>query len=488
LIGSARAQGTPIDVTNNYATGRVFTSGYRGGFVGYSSVVSYTSNYWDVETSRMNDGVGNLNPDPVGVTGNTTRLMMMQATFTDWDFTIDGNGPGSGVWIMAGYPHLQMEFNQMAVGSRIVTNVVELQMMALDLSEDYVLAGDIIADGSDPANPDHDTRLWNWNGSYYEGFAPVGNTTGFKGTFDGKGHVVDGLTIDRRGEDNLGLFGFADTGATLTDVGLTNVNVNGYGAVVASNNVAGLAGKNKGTITDCYVTGTVQGDQDVGGIAGENEGGTIERCYADITVPYRDVSGNIGALVGYNNGGTIGQSYGAGHVEGSYFVGGLLGRNEGAIEDCYAAADVEGIYYVGGFVGFNWGNDASILRSYATGDVTATGHVGGFVGRNEAPDVAIEHCFATGDATGDTTLPTVGTFLGSGNTHPAVSNYYSGQAVNLGPGGTITSGADPTTDAGLFNAEGPGHHPVYDTWDFVNVWREHPSEEDFPHLQWEPGE
>jgi hypothetical protein len=390
-------------VTNCYSTGTPEAgSGYEGGLVGYSANTAFTSCYWDTTTSGTTDGVDNVNPDPVGVTGKTTQLMKRQSTFVNWDFDVNGLGPCSnGDWIMAGYPHLQMEFNEMETGSRIVTNVVELQMMALDLDEDYVLGGDIVADDSDPAHPDWDTSQWKWNGIQYEGFDPVGDpTTKFTGTFDGEGHEIDGLSIHRTGGDELGLFGFVDTGASLSDVGLVNVSVDADGS--GSDNIAGLAGKNKGTISDCYVTGTLDGNDDIGGIAGENEGGTIQRCFADVTVAFRSGSDAIGALVGDNDGGTIRQSYSKGDLDGAYYVGGLVGYNRGTIEECYSATEtgkeVKATYYAGGLVGYNY--SGTINDCYSTAEVDGTYYIGGLIGRDYLGSTS--RCYSTGSVTGTT--------------------------------------------------------------------------------------
>ncbi|WP_158498615.1 filamentous hemagglutinin N-terminal domain-containing protein [Martelella endophytica] len=65
-----------------------------------------------------------------------------------------------------------------------------------------------------------------WNGG--AGFEPIGNgSSQFTGTFDGEGHVITGLTINRSDTDYVGLFGSAGSGSILRNVGLVGGSVFG---------------------------------------------------------------------------------------------------------------------------------------------------------------------------------------------------------------------------------------------------------------------
>src|SRR4030042_1318555 len=92
-------------------------------------------------------------------------------------------------------------------------------MMALDLSADFALANDIDAS---------ETSIWNWvSAETCEGFTPIGDSSEkFAGTFDGQGHTISGLTIDRD-SDYVGLFGWVETGGPIKDVTLAEVNIEG---------------------------------------------------------------------------------------------------------------------------------------------------------------------------------------------------------------------------------------------------------------------
>ena len=106
----------------------------------------------------------------------------------------------------------------------IITDVYQLQEMQDDLDAHYILGNDI--DASDTLN---------WNDG--EGFEPVGATSPFKGTLDGKGYLIDGLYINRIEGDGQGLFAVL-WGAAVKNVILINAKVTGD---EASGTLAGQA-------------------------------------------------------------------------------------------------------------------------------------------------------------------------------------------------------------------------------------------------------
>jgi filamentous hemagglutinin family protein len=285
------------------------------------------------------------------------------------------------------------------------------------LANAYVLANDIDASG---------TALWH-SGA---GFAPLGDNssssdaTRFTGVFDGQGHVIGNLYINRGGSNYVGLFGYNK--GTIRDLGLAGGSVTGLdkvgglagynsngsignayasASVSGTSNVGGLAGGNfNGTITDAYASAGVSGtNANIGGLVGYNYYGTIDRAHAT-----GSVSGtytNIGGLVGYNNSGTIGNAYATGSVSGQAAVGGLVGENYyGNITHSYATGSVGGLagsLYVGGLVG--WNNGGGIDNAYATGNVTGStdsNYSGGLVGYNYGSAGSISNAYATGSVTG----------------------------------------------------------------------------------------
>ena len=162
------------------------------------------------------------------------------------------------------------------------------------------------------------------------GWEPIGTSFSnrFNTRFEGNGHTVFNLMINRRSADEIGLFGVVGTMANIANIGLINVNI------IGSFNVGGLVGRNiEAIITNSYATGSVSGDSLVGGLAGQNSGGTITNSYAK-----GSVSGNniLGGLVGDNSIGSITNSYATSSVSGDDRVGGLVGSTSGPITNSYA--------------------------------------------------------------------------------------------------------------------------------------------------------
>jgi len=107
-------------IINCYATGNVLggtLANCLGGLVGYDYSGSYISSFWNttVDDSCLS-GVGNRNPDPNGVIGETAANMQIQSTFTDkgWDFVGEDVHGTDDTWRMCvdgiDYPKLSLEF------------------------------------------------------------------------------------------------------------------------------------------------------------------------------------------------------------------------------------------------------------------------------------------------------------------------------------------------------------------------------------------
>ncbi|MCL2100334.1 MAG: InlB B-repeat-containing protein [Fibromonadales bacterium] len=194
----------------------------------------------------------------------------------------------------------------------------------------------------------------NLNGSASNQWTPIGRSSegnvGFAGSFDGAGYVISGVYID----NNLDLQGlFSHTiyyDATIKNLGVVGSFIKGRSAV------GGLVGEanHSTTITNCYSTANVQGNNFVGGLVGYNSG-TITTSYSTGSIQGIGAENYaVGGLVGYDSGsGTITNSYSTGNVQGSENVGGLVGdRSRGTIiTNCYSTGNVQGNNFVGGLVG-----------------------------------------------------------------------------------------------------------------------------------------
>lgn len=351
-----------------------------------------------------------------------------------------------------------------------------LQNVKDNLSGRYILGIDVDATGTS-----------GWNDS--AGFVPIGadEDSPFTGVFDGGGHRVEGLTINRLDVFNIGLFGVSS--GVLRNVGLTNVHI------IGGNYVGGLAGRNyavNGTasIANSYSTGTVLGTNPagtgcIGGLVGLNVvtgSGTasITNSYSEVNV---DGAGSVGGLVGVNQVGDasasstgtalISNSYSTGRVAGWGFgadgvptrtgiAGGLVGWNYNAggtlrITNSYSTGDVSGYGDVGGLIGFNYainGGTSSITNSYSTGNVVGTDCVGGLVGYNSAihGTISITNSYSTGSVSGDTSVGgLVGANFAASGTASIAHSYSTGTVSVAGvprPGTDTGVGDNSTGDTG----------------------------------------
>jgi hypothetical protein len=142
---------------------------------------------------------------------------------------------------------------------------------------------------------------WNPIGKYHDVTDGTAYSDSFKGTYDGAGHVIKGLSITRSDEYafNAGLFGYVYSTATISNLGVessTPLAIRSYSG--------GFVGANAGIIKNCYAKVDVSSYSGsnvfkvAGGFAGRNEG-TIDSCYSLGSVNSDD---QIGAFCGWNLG------------------------------------------------------------------------------------------------------------------------------------------------------------------------------------------
>ena len=173
------------------------------------------------------------------------------------------------------------------------------------------------------------------------GWLPIGNQRGnfFSAEFDGNGHTISNLRINRPTESYVGLFGH--TAGFLHHVGLQNVWVKGDAYV---GGLAGSVGSNSwspvmhagggtdfGAVAASYVTGRVEGRAQVGGLVGQL-GGYLVASWTNV------------------------------HVVGTQFIGGVAGC-------VFKIRLVE----MSGLLNIKWdrvqGADGTVSASYALGNI-----------------------------------------------------------------------------------------------------------------------
>lgn len=111
-------------------------------------------------------------------------------------------------------------------------------------------------------------------------FTPIGGGSGkyyaFCGSFNGNNHMISGINIDIDNNKHAGIFGYIESGASISNVTLANASI--------------------------------RGNEFIGGIVGENNGGSISKCL----VANSTITGNsyTGAITGYSsNSGTLDHNY-----------------------------------------------------------------------------------------------------------------------------------------------------------------------------------
>ena len=180
-------------------------------------------------------------------------------------------------------------------------------------------------------------------------WTPVNN---FKGTLDGNGHTISGLTVS--GEDYVGLIGVLD-GGTVKNLKFANVTATG------GENVGAVVGRiiNNGKVENVHVlSGTVTGNKRAGGIVGSIKAyGSIVNCSNAATVK----------TTVYNAGGIVGAAYYTVADQQMYITncentgtvtsagncaGGIVGLSAANVSGCTNSAAISGAgTSIGGIVG-----------------------------------------------------------------------------------------------------------------------------------------
>ena len=322
-------------ITGCYSTGLVLGTSNIGGLVGsaYSGREFYS--YWDIETSG-------LTVSKVGE-GKTTLQMKNEDTFLNW-------AAEPAIWTInhgSDYPRLAWQQKEgQPVNRAFLSQFLEgqgTQSQPYLISEEHELEliGGPYQEGiyfQLISDIDLSNRI------YTQAVIPL-----FSGVFDGGGYAIACLTIDTAGIDSkyLGLFSNIGETGLIKNLGIKDANITGG---TGSDYLGALAGRNDGTITNCFSNATVSGDGEVGGLMGDNWNAVIQ-CYS------------------------------TGLICGNSQVGGLAGLNRNIIINCYSTASVTGGRWgAGGLVGENW---HTITNCYSVGHVIGNEHSGGLVGHDK---------------------------------------------------------------------------------------------------------
>ncbi|MGN0692715.1 MAG: GLUG motif-containing protein, partial [Oscillospiraceae bacterium] len=124
-----------------------------------------------------------------------------------------------------------------------------------------------------------------------------------------------------------------------------------------------------------------------GGVCGELDDSTMEYCYnkGSINADTKEVGGVVGGIRMYSSSSTtVSKCYNTGRVTGNQNVGGVAGNvySGSALQDCYNTGDVNGTTNnSGGVVG---SDNGTVKNCYSTGTVAGTSNVGGVFGESSS--------------------------------------------------------------------------------------------------------
>jgi parallel beta-helix repeat protein len=281
----------------------------------------------------------------------------------------------------------------------IIQTLAELQNIRNNTGANYSLANDIDASV---------TTSWNWNGTVFTGFNPIGiyGPLAFRGRFEGNHHEISNLYHMSNPITEGGLFGCVGSTGLVCNISVINANITGqYRAGV-------LVGENLGTIKNAYTSGYVCGVNLAGGLAGTNTG-SISDCTFDgvVRTPTWTQADTIG---------------------------GLIGRNSGPVSNCLTNIsvivdnDISASDHVGGLIGMNYA-PGNISNCHSIGYVSVNGTtVGGLVG-SVASNCFINNCSFNGTVLGYT----VGGLVGSASIGVNITNSQSKCNINGSTAGGI---------------------------------------------------
>ncbi|KVL17800.1 GLUG motif-containing protein [Burkholderia cepacia] len=355
-------------------------------------------------------------------------------------------------------------FSSNGEGYQVIHDVAGLRNVDRDLNGRYVLGNAI--DGKGVA------------------FQSIGANSAFEGVFDGLGNTVSRLNVTGFAP-SIGLF--SENKGRIANLELVSLIVNNQ-ANVRNSQVGGLAGVNRGTISNVRAAGMtvastspIRGESVVGGLVGVNDHGVIDgarfqgrisgnekattiggiagnsvggariaNSHADAEITSKDASATglymLGGLVGMNLESTVSNSSSGGKLSAGVnaVAGGLVGYSAGgAIDHSTSSMAVSAgkDAAVGGAVGWNAGADLSNVSAIGNVSATSGATIGGLVGGNEGN---VRDSWASGTVTA-AAGSTIGGFVGS-NDHGAISGSHA--SGNVSGNGAAAAGGFAGNNAG----------------------------------------
>lgn len=230
-------------------------------------------------------------------------------------------------------------------------------------------------------------------------YTPVGTSeeTPFRGSFDGANYTVKNLKIAVGAENYQGLFGYADSVSSISNLKMLDANISTGG-----NYTGTVAGWCSGTMTNITVEGSVikATDYCAAGVVGYFNGPKLENCvFTGSITGAGENAGIVGTIAGQAVGSRL-QAHGSITVTSLpnttwKSIGGVAGTAlpgkdcQALITDCYSDMQLTSKVpspYVGGVVGSIL--EATVQRSFNAGPISAVSETSGTTTKGAVGGVA----------------------------------------------------------------------------------------------------
>lgn len=356
-----------------------------------------------------------------------------------------------------------------------------------------------------------------------EGWTPIGGyvflsgremKVGFEGHYDGEGHTISNLYMNRPKHDYQALFGYVLKG------GVSNLTIYKASVTGAENVAAAFAYTFEATISNCHVTESVVDCKAfyAGGLIGFQSDGLTEHSSATVTIYGRDYIGGLigwselgrirgcrtggsllsvvhngvqprhcGGLIGYCNKSQVDRSLCASdRIEGGDWTGGLVGSAEQSKirESANVAKSIIGRSYVGGIAGRT--NESELSDCYSISAIEGEQYVGGVSGFATYSSTLIERLYSVCKVSAIDAAPAfaIGSVLGAYGTGTVRDVIYD---QTIQPDLPAIGGANQ--EGCKVVGKSPDEMKIsesYPGWDFDETWMMTPSQHDgLPLLRWQ---
>ena len=233
-----------------------------------------------------------------------------------------------------------------------------------------------------------DSLEWNGNGTGDDekGFKPIGVFgSEFDAIYDGQHFTIYNLFINRPSDDDVGLFGYAQL-SFLRDTNLPGIlNVRLKNARIKGDNytgcIVGFMYTPDNKIRNSSCSGTVEGTNYVGGLIGQTQEPISRSTFFGNIIASDDYHGGIIGQSDYSNNSDI---YSISVINGSNYVGGLVGATDGSVFNrTYSVSSVTANFLPGGLFGF--ASNSTISNSFWSEQFAGVSSSGG--GTNTPPEL-----------------------------------------------------------------------------------------------------